>query len=505
MITLGTDTTTGKQITLDQTSRSRGVYIIGSTGSGKTTLLRSIAYQDMANDHGIIVLDPHGDLIEDLLKTVPTEREKDVLLLDAGDFEHPIPINLLHCDRDNPYEVSRTISNLVDIFRKIHKDSWGPRLEQVITYAFTILMKVKGSTIIDVLYFLEDKKFKTEIKKLLIEQGEEGSLLVGFIDRLIKMTSAREFQEYTASTVNKLTPFLLDESIRPIVGQSEKSIDFRSLMDERKIVLINLSKGKIGQNTSQLLGSVIINLILVSALSRQDLSLKGRESNPIHLIVDEYQNFASDSFATLQSEARKYGVDLVVAHQFRDQLSKELQGSSLNVANFISMRVIGPDSPEMASQFNNTPPPAEEVFKPVMSDHHSIAGEYKASQRYTKQSGQQRTYSDMQMQIANELSTLPNFTGKARLIGAEHQAKEHTFKTVDPDSQQAKKVYGHILAGRPNRLRNLSRALFKDRASALEELKRHFGEKAFEAMKTGLKSPIKPGEWGSGEPLEDVY
>jgi hypothetical protein len=211
--------------------------------------------------------------------------------------------------------------------------------------------------------------------------------------------------------------------MRNLIGQAQSSLDIRSIMDEGKILLVNLSKGDIGENNSALLGSVLVNLVLIGALRRRGPQYaSGRRR--FHLIVDEYQNFANRSFAILQSEARKFAVDLIVAHQYRDQLDEESMGASLNVGNFIVFRVSGRDSYALASQFDNTPPPAEIKMEPVWvpqdtSPEHDLYVSYETSRGervHEPREQPRRTYHDVEAEMANSLSTLNNYQAYCRLI-----------------------------------------------------------------------------------------
>ena len=346
---LGIDTETGNQVSIDDFARSRGIYVIGSTGTGKTTLLQSIAYQDMKAGHGVCVLDPHGDMVDWLLERVPEDRVEDVILFNPSDLEFPIGINLLECDRDDPTQVRWVISNFISALSRMFKNLWGPRLEHVLSHTLWTAMGIDGTTILELLLLLTNDKFRN-----LHTADIDELLLKDFWSEFPQKNTNRRF-DLVGSTVNKLTPFLLDQQMRNIVGQSKSSFNMRDVMDKKKILLVNLSKGELGENNSSLLGSFIINMILISALSRRDITLEERQALPFHVIVDEYQNFASDSFSVLQSEARKYAVDLVVAHQFRDQLTDEVKGAALNVGNFISFRTTGVDGQELTTQFDNTP------------------------------------------------------------------------------------------------------------------------------------------------------
>lgn len=235
---------------------------------------------------------------------------------------------------------------------------WVPRLERVLGHTLWTAMGIPDSTLIELLLLLTDPVYRE-----CQTEGLQDALLANFWRDF--PTRQRDREELVSSTVNKLTPFPLDKGMQNIVGQARSTFSFRQVMDKRKILLVKLSKGDLGENNSSLLGSVVVNQLLLAALSRADMPEAERRARPFHVIVDEYQNFASESFSMLQSEARKYAVDLVVAHQFRDQLDEQSRGSALNVGNFVCFRVTGVDGPELAAQFDNTPPPPDIVWEPI--------------------------------------------------------------------------------------------------------------------------------------------
>jgi DNA segregation ATPase FtsK/SpoIIIE-like protein len=499
MTILGWEEAGGEPIILVPEARARGVYVVGTTGMGKTTLLQSIAYQDMAAGHGVCVLDPHGDMIDWLLERVPEGRMDDVILFNPADEDHPFGLNLLACDRDDPKQVRWVVATITSTLRRLYEWSWGPRLDHVLGHTLWTAMAIPDSTLIEVLLLLSDSNYRRYWVKRIDEP-----LLLNFWEEFPEK-SLKERLEFVSSTVNKLTPFLLDSSLRMIVGQSKNTFDMRKIMDEGKILLVNLSKGDLGENNSALLGSVLVNLILITALSRRDMALTEREKRPFHVIVDEYQNFASESFSVLQSEARKYAVDLVVAHQFRDQLSEETRGSALNVGNFISFRTTGTDGQELAAQFDNTPPEPEIIYQPKMFEAQRMRGEevtYKPGRAYVAAKGPQRLYSDMMMQKANILANLPPYAFEARIIEpkpdpldpSEKKKRlvlgEHLLMTIDPspertDKSLLKRIYGEPVPERADRIRRQSQDKADPKAEVEAEIYRRTLRRA------GMKVPIR--------------
>lgn len=418
---------------LSSAEREQGTYIIGTTGTGKTTLLKNIAIEDMWQrpDEGLCVLDPHGDLTDELLTWVPENRIKDVVYLNPMDVERPFGLNLLTCDRSNEHEVRWVVSTIMETLHRLFWYSWGPRLEHVLHHIIRTALVIPDSTFVELLLLLTDEAFRRQIigggKGPNDDTGQLDAkrdyLLIQFWYGYFLKLSSSQRTEVTSSTLNKLSPFLLDSMMRNIIGQAKSSVDLRQIMDEGKILLVNLSKGDIGENNSALLGSVLVNLILIAALRRRGPEYAGGR-RPFHVIVDEYQNFANPSFAILQSEARKFGVDLIVAHQYRDQLDKDSQGASMNVGNIISFRVSGRDSYILASQFNNTPPAAHTKMEPLYyeidaGEERGVYAKYRADygdELYEEVELPRRAYNDVEAEMANRLSTLDNYRAYCRLI-----------------------------------------------------------------------------------------
>lgn len=508
MAILGRDINTGRLIQLGADARARGVYVIGATGTGKTTLLQSIAYQDITAGHGVCVLDPHGDMIDWLLARIPIEREKDTILFDPSDEDFPFGLNLLYReDPDSRRENRWVVSTIMATLQRLNEWSWGPRLEHVLGHTLWTAMTRKDATLIEVLLLLTDEQIRTKWVSRLKEP-----MLLNFWNEFPERDKER--LEFIASTVNKLTPFLLDEGMRHIVGQSENSIKLRKLMDTDKVLLVNLSKGQLGEHNSAILGSVIINLILMAALSRRDKTLEERKVHPFHVIVDEYQNFAGDSFSVLQSEARKYAVDLVVAHQFRDQLTIETRGSALNVGNFITFRTTGVDGPELASQFDNTPPPPTHHYEPARYKSVEIEGRFMRGSEDVQVDDPQRLYSDMMMQKANELTNQPPFHFEARIIepDPDHPRRlrlaEYKLETIDPEGEESaelvKKVYGKKDENRPARIQAESRRLARPREVVAAEIRRRTLNRASMGPSPRIE-PVPASEIVEGEESDPFW
>ena len=417
MLRLGHTVGKGTPVELSLKERKQGTYIIGTTGTGKSTLIKNIIYQDLRNDqdHGLCVLDPHGDLIDEMLELVPEKRKDDVILFNPMDMDHPYGLNLLECDRTNPHEVRWVVSTVMGILQRLFETTWGPRLEHVLRHTLLTAMKLEGSTFIEVLLLLTNDDYRNQVL-----QSVDDPILIQFWNDFPK--SERERHELIASTLNKISPFITDISLRNIIGQSKSTINIFKNMNEGKIIFVNLSKGDLGEANSALLGSVMVNQIMIAAFRRR--SIRPKERLDFHLIVDEFQNFASESFAVLQSEARKYAVDVIVAHQFRDQLDELNKGSTLNVGNMIVFRVSGRDSYYLASQFDNTPPTPDTRVEPVYQHYEFQGSEFLIEAKLNTGEGglhqevelPRRPYSDVEAEMANQLSILPNYQAWCRLI-----------------------------------------------------------------------------------------
>ncbi|MCZ7538792.1 MAG: type IV secretory system conjugative DNA transfer family protein [Anaerolineae bacterium] len=447
MVILGKDVENGAVIELTSQARRQGVYLIGTTGTGKTTLLKSIAYQDMTSGDGLCVLDPHGDMIDDLLALVPADRVNDVIVFAPGDEDQsvrPLGLNLLACDRSDPRQVRRVSSTVIDTLRKLFFYSWGPRMEDLLRNSILTLMEKPGTTLLDLWLLLASTKHRVqytlELHDPYLKQFWWGQF-AGY--------TKKERVEVTGSSLNKIARFLADTHLRRIIAQPTNAFDIRDIMDTRKILLVNLSKGDLGEDNAALLGSVLVNLILIAALTRR--SIPPQERVPFHLIVDEYQSFATESFPTLQSEARKYAIDVLVAHQYRDQLDDSNRGSTLNVGNFITMRTSGIDSDELARQFDNTPPQPEWRFEPARVPYQDAEDKYRRVNYDVLVPDKQRLYSDMAAERANQIAGLANWHAQCRLIEG-HRLKEYDIVVaplpegdVRPDVARSQRIRGASL------------------------------------------------------------
>lgn len=317
--------------------RRRHIYVIGKTGSGKTTALQNMAIQDIQNGEGLAVVDPHGDFATTLLEYVPPHRMNDVIYFDPSDAEFPIAFNILETVLpDDPrfgQEKNLVSSGLVGVFKKLWADSWGPRLEYILRNVILALLDSPGNTLLGIMRILVDKDFR----KLIVDQVRDPVVKSFWVDEFAQYNE-RFRSEAISPIQNKVGQFLSSSTIRNIVGQPTSTIDLRDVMDQGKVFIMNLSKGKIGEDNAALLGAMMITKIQLAAMDRARLSEEERRD--FHLYVDEFQNFATDSFATILSEARKYRLNILMAHQYITQMSEPVRDAVFgNVGTIACFRV----------------------------------------------------------------------------------------------------------------------------------------------------------------------
>lgn len=323
--------------------RRRHMYIIGKTGMGKTNLLENLVVQDIRNGHGICYIDPHGDTAEKLLKAVPASRINDVIYLNPSDQNFPLAFNVMESvDPDYRHLVS---SGLIGVFKKIWADSWGPRLEYILRNAILALLEYPGSTLLGVTRILVDKKYRERV----VDKVTDPVIRQFWVDEFPKW-SDKVLQEVVSPIQNKVGQFLSSSLIRNIVGQTKSSFDIREIMDSRKILILNLSKGRIGEDNSALLGAMMITKIQLAAMGRVDIAEDTR--NDFYLYVDEFQNFATESFANILSEARKYHLNLILANQYITQIDEKVRDAIFgNAGTIISFRVGAMDAEFLEKEF----------------------------------------------------------------------------------------------------------------------------------------------------------
>lgn len=327
--------------------RRRHVYIIGKTGVGKSVLLQDMALQDIRAGHGVCVIDPHGDLIDDILKYIPAERAEEVIYFDPSDTERPMGLNLLEAyTEEQKHFITTAIINLMyKLYDPQRTGIIGPRFEHAVRNGMLTAMSEPGATFVEVVRVLQDPNFVQE----LLPKVTDPIVRRYWTDQIAR-TSDFHKSEVLDYIVSKFGRFVTNKTMRNIIGQSKSAFDFRKVMDEGKILLINLSKGKLGEENSNFLGLVLIPKILVAAMSRQEIPEEKRRD--FFLYVDEFQNFATPDFATILSEARKYRLSLTVANQFIGQMDEEVKNAVFgNVGTLIAFRVGVTDASYLAREF----------------------------------------------------------------------------------------------------------------------------------------------------------
>jgi type IV secretion system coupling TraD/TrwB family protein len=332
---------------IERDDRRRHMYIIGKTGTGKTEFLKSMIIQDILNGEGCAVIDPHGDLVEDILKVIPPQRAEDVILFDPSDYERPMGFNMLEADTEQQkhFAANSIIGLMYKLFDPNKTGIVGPRFEHAVRNAMLTVMYEKGSTLIEVMRVLTDQTYVQE----LLPKVEDPIIRRYWTDQ-IAQTSDFHKSEVLDYITSKFGRFVTNKMIRNIIGQSDSAFSFRKVMDEQKILLINLSKGTIGEENSNFLGLVLVPKILVAAMSRQDMPMSERKD--FFMYVDEFQNFATPDFAQILSEARKYRLNLIVANQFIGQMEEEIKNAIFgNVGTVASFRVGVTDANYLAHEF----------------------------------------------------------------------------------------------------------------------------------------------------------
>ncbi|MCX6783930.1 MAG: TraM recognition domain-containing protein [candidate division WWE3 bacterium] len=330
-----------REVYMQEKDRNRHTYILGQTGTGKSEFMKAMAVQDMEAGRGLAFIDPHGTAIEDLLKKVPQNRIDDVILFDAGDLERPMGFNMLEANSevDKHFLINAFIQLLYKLYDPNHQGIMGPQLERAIRNVMLTAMEDPESTMVEVLKILIDPKYAKE----RAEKVTDPMVKSYWLDE-IAHTSERDKSEKLGYFTSKFDRFVTEKTMRNILGQSKSSFNFRKVMDEGKILLIDLSKGKIGEENSIFLGLLFVPRILSAALARVDVPEEQRRD--FYLYVDEFQNFATPDFATILSEARKYHLNLIVGNQFIAQMDDDIKNAVFgNVGTQCIFRV-GPDDAE---------------------------------------------------------------------------------------------------------------------------------------------------------------
>jgi len=334
---------TNQKFGIKDHDRLQHIYVIGKSGTGKSTLLENMAISDIERGNGLCIIDPHGDIAEDVLKYIPKGRMQDLIYFNATDQENPIAFNPLKGIHPKYYHL--VASGLVGTFKKIWSESWGPRMEYILRFALLTLLCVPDSTLLDIQPLLTEKEVRT---KALSYVGDEHILSFWY----------NEFDKYSptlraeaiAPILNKTGLFITSNPLRNIVGQKTNSIRLQQVLDTGKILIVNLSKGQIGEDASSLLGAMLINAMQLAALHRANKPQEARR--PFYLYIDECHSFVTLAFAGILAEARKYGLSLFLAHQYIEQLEERVRAAIFgNVGTMIAFRVGANDAEYLAKEF----------------------------------------------------------------------------------------------------------------------------------------------------------
>ena len=324
--------------------RRRHLYTIGKTGMGKTVLLKNMAIQDIQSGEGMGFIDPHGEASEELLSFVPQDRIKDVVYINPADMEYPIAFNVMEdVDVEHRHLVA---SGLMSVFKKIWPDVWSARMEYILNNTILALLEYPGSTLLGVNRMLSDPAYREEV----VSKVQDPVVKAFWTQEFARYTQRFEV-EATAAIQNKVGQFISNPLIRNIVGQSESSIDMRDIMDGQKILIANISKGRVGEDNSRLLGALITTKLQLAAMSRVDVPESERKD--FFLYIDEFQNFATESFINILSEARKYRLALTLSHQYVEQLEDGVKEAVFgNVGTIVSFRVGAEDAEFLEKEFS---------------------------------------------------------------------------------------------------------------------------------------------------------
>ena len=430
--------------------RRRHSYIVGKSGTGKSTLIENMAIDDVVEGRGVIIVDPHGDLADKILLCVPDDRIDDVIVFDPADRSYPIAFNLL--DKVDDDFKGMVASGFVGIFKKIFGDSWGPRLEHILRNTVLALLDYPESTMLDIPRMLTERHFREKVVSVVV-------------DPVIRDFWINEFAQYdtkfrteaVSPILNKVGQFLSTATIRNIVGQPHSRIDIREIMDTEKILIINLSRGKIGEDNSALLGAMMITKIQLSAMSRADVTVDQRPD--CYLYVDEFQNFATESFSVILSEARKYNLNLTIANQYITQMPEIVRDAVFgNAGTIIAFRVGGTDADFLVKEFE----PVFEANDLVNLDRYQIYTKLLID-GITKPAFSARTLPPVQKITGNrdriiehsrkkysqDRSTVENMIiEKSRELEEELRAESQSFFNADKDDRKNDSVvsYGAVAA-----------------------------------------------------------
>ncbi|MEI9913637.1 MAG: ATP-binding protein [Candidatus Saccharibacteria bacterium] len=349
-----------KPIRLAIPDRQRHLYAVGQTGTGKSMFLENLALQDMLNGNGFAFVDPHGDTVENLLAMVPKERTEDLIYFSPGDMDYPMGLNLFefHSPEQKDFLIQEALNMLYKLYDPQHQGIMGPRYEHLFRMAaLTIMADPAGGTFVDIPKLFRDSKFVDQKLQYVTDQN-----IIDFWKKEMPQSQrSNDFGEVVSWFVSKFGAFLSNDMMRNIIGQTKSAFDLRDVMDNKKILLVNLSKGGTGELNSKLLGMIFVMKFQAAAMSRVDLPES--ERSDFALYVDEFQNFSTDSLATIMSEARKFHLNLIVANQFTTQLSPEIRDAVFgNIGTIVSFR-IGQNDVESIGQYFQPSFEAEDLLR----------------------------------------------------------------------------------------------------------------------------------------------
>lgn len=326
--------------------RRRHMYLLGKTGTGKSTLLKNLILGDIYQGEGVGVLDPHGDLIDEILELIPNHRKNDVVLVDPSDSNFPVGLNMLDMKEDETMEL--LADGIISVFKKFFADSWGPRLQYILTNTILTLLHCQNLSLLAVPRILMDNNYR----KFLLKQVDDAFLKKYWNEEFAAMaTNPKLLNEAISPILNKVGRFLNSTMVRNMMGQVKSTVDLSDVMNTKKIFLVNLSQGKIGEENSSLLGGMLVTRLYSNAMQRAKIPEQERQD--FYLYVDEFQNFANDSFMKILSEARKYGLCLTIAHQYIDQIDDDLRNAIFgNIGTILNYVVGNKDAETLSNEYS---------------------------------------------------------------------------------------------------------------------------------------------------------
>ena len=340
-----------KPIFMTELDRMRHLYIIGQTGTGKSKFMTNTIIQDIEQGNGVCMIDPHGTDIEEVLGAMPKEREKDVIYFDPSRMDRVIGLNMLEYDINKPEQKTFVVNELFSIFQKLYganPESMGPMFEQYFRNATLLVMEdpESGNTLMDISRVMADAQYR----RYKLSKAKNPVVVQFWTEIATKAGGEASLENIIPYIVSKFDVFTANDYMRPIIGQQKSAFNFRKVMDERKILLVNLSKGKLGEINANLIGMIFVGKILMAALSRVDDPTRGFA--PFYLHIDEFQNVSTPAISSILSEARKYKLSLTVVHQFIAQLDQGIRDAVFgNVGSIVSFRVGTEDAQFLEQQF----------------------------------------------------------------------------------------------------------------------------------------------------------